>query len=98
MRMFFDKTFESPRDGDLTGEASTRRSEPMQPPLTGVQKAALAAARKGPLFAVGLGWRAKGGRTTFRAPTVASLAGRGLMRIDVDRAELTPAGRATPLD
>lgn len=98
MRVFFDKTSENPRDGDLPGGASPRRSEPMQPPLTGVQKAALAAARKGPLFAVGLGWRAKGGRTTFRAPTIASLAGRGLMRIDADRTELTPAGRVTPLD
>ena len=98
MRVFFGKASESPREGDPAAEASPGRSDSMQPPLTGVQKAALAAARKGPLFAVGLGWRVKGGRTTFRAPTIVSLAGRGLMRIDADRVELTPAGRTIPLD
>ncbi len=73
-------------------------SEIERPPLTGAQRAVLAAARKGPLFAVGMGWRPKGGRASFRGATIESLLGRGFLSIEDGCAVITPAGRRESVD
>lgn len=94
----FDREDGASIEGPSSPTGITDPGVVLLPPLTGVQKSVLKTADRGPLFAVGLGWRSKGGRTSFRSVTVASLAGRGYLRLVDGRAEITPAGRLTAID